>query len=119
MVDQSHIDAPLFNETPAVCSSPTGRAAAQRVGGKAKQQRERILRFLIECGSAGATDDEIQQHLNIDGNSEWPRRVRLVELGVMYGTKRTRPTWTGSRATVGAAANTARLEAETGANHAG
>lgn len=53
----------------------------------------RVLRFIVE--HQGATDDEIQAGTGLDGNSERPRRVRLVECELVVDTGATRRTRNG------------------------
>lgn len=116
MADQSLKAATLFDETPAVRSISTSCEAARRMKSKALHLKQRILKFLIERGEAGATDEDIQLVLSITGSCERPRWVSLVNLGLKHSSRHTRSTQSGARATVWAASSAAQLEIE-GDNH--
>ncbi|MCH8824813.1 MAG: hypothetical protein IH984_15045 [Planctomycetes bacterium] len=116
MADQSLKAATLFDESPAVRSSSTSCEAARQMKSKAPHLKRRILKFLIEQREAGTTDEEIQLALSITGNSERPRRVSLVNLGLKHSSRHTRSTQSGARATVWVASSAGQLEIE-GDNH--
>lgn len=60
--------------------SRTSRIAAQAVDlAKAKADRLRVLEYLQSCGANGATDEEMQIALDMNANTQRPRRVSLVE----------------------------------------
>lgn len=56
----------------------TARAAALAVAPRTGTQRRRVLERIAARPS---TDDEIQRALNMNGNTERPRRVELVDGG--------------------------------------
>lgn len=85
---------------PAIESSPTSRAAATASLKTARTLERRIFDFVERRGTWGATDSEIQQGLQIEGNSERPRRVRLVETGRLRDSGKTRSTPAGRPAVV-------------------
>lgn len=59
--------------------SDTSKAAAQSIEAIADIQRKRVFDYIRSCGKHGATDEEIQVHLAMEGNTERPRRVELVD----------------------------------------
>ena len=59
----------------------TSRSAARRVRPKAESQAARIWDYIQQQGDDGATDKEIQAALELDGNSQRPRRVWLRDNG--------------------------------------
>lgn len=62
--------------------------------------RSRVLEHLRGRGSHGATDDEIQAALDIDGNTERPRRRELEGMGLVQVTEGRRLTRSGRTARV-------------------
>jgi hypothetical protein len=79
--------------------SPTSKAAAEAVEPRAKTLRANVLAFIRARGSHGATDAEIQSALFMDGSTERPRRVELLEPGLIR-QRGTRPTASGRQAAV-------------------
>ncbi|HQX51557.1 MAG TPA: hypothetical protein PLY87_02685 [Planctomycetaceae bacterium] len=59
----------------------TSRAAAESVRSCGNSQAVRVWGFIDSQGEHGATDKEIQAGLQLDGNSERPRRVWLMRNG--------------------------------------
>jgi hypothetical protein len=85
----------------------TSRLAALEVAPRTGTQRARVLDYIRTRGSRGATDAEIQHALGMNGNTERPRRIELVEGGWLTdsGLRRTvsgRPAivWSASVVTV-------------------
>ena len=66
----------------------TSRLAALDVLPRTGTQRRRVYDYILRSG--GATDFEIQNGLGISGNTERPRRVELVDGGLVadYGRRR-------------------------------
>lgn len=87
---------------PKLCPSSreTSAQAHQKIQRHAERIEDRILRFLQECGTDGATDDEIQVALGIYGDTQRPSRVRLCRAGLICGTTRKRSTRKGRAAAV-------------------
>lgn len=71
----------------------TAAAAADSVKTITGQQRRRVYEFIESRGCLGATDIEIQNALDLNPSSQRPRRIELVERGVVTdsGTKRATP----------------------------
>lgn len=65
--------------------------AAVAIAPRTGTLRRQVLDFIVASGSFGATDLEIQQTLAMNGNTERPRRVELVDGGwvVDSGLRRT------------------------------
>ena len=61
--------------------------------------RQRVYECLKLCKN-GATDEEMQVSLEMDGSAQMPRRVRLVELGMVRDSGRTSTNHYGSSAVV-------------------
>jgi hypothetical protein len=59
----------------------TSQAAAESVRLCVKSQAARVWGFIDSQGEHGATDKEIQAGLQLDGNSQRPRRVWLMRNG--------------------------------------
>lgn len=59
----------------------TSQAAAESVRPCVKSQAARVWGFIDSQGERGATDKEIQAGLQMDGNSQRPRRVWLMRNG--------------------------------------
>jgi len=80
----------------------TSEATAEAIDPKQAQAlRERIFDFILNCGSFGATDEEIQERLLIPGNTERPRRWELSsKQDRIKPTGKTRETRTGRQAIV-------------------
>lgn len=70
----------------------TSHTAARSVMPRTGTQRRRVLDFIARRGRLGATDLEVQEALGMNGNTERPRRVELVDAGLI--------TDSGRRATV-------------------
>lgn len=59
----------------------TSREAAEAVEPRTGTQRRRVYDLIRETG--GCTDIDCQRVLGLDGNTERPRRVELVEAGLV------------------------------------
>lgn len=93
---------PLFSPAPAQKHSATSVAAAHRVA-SAAALRAQVLEYLRERVD-GATDEEIQTALSMGGSTQRPRRVELVNRGLVHDSGRTRRTTSGRQAVVWVAA---------------
>ncbi len=79
--------------------SPESRAAARRIEPKAHIARGRVLEY-IRSRPEGATDQEIQQALDMDPSTERPRRVELWRAKLIVRGPRTRRTSSGRQAAI-------------------
>ena len=68
----------------------TSVMAAEKALPRSGTKRRLVYDFIERCGMRGATDDEIQATLNIDGNTVRPTRGSLVEDGYIIDTGTTR-----------------------------
>lgn len=81
--------------------TPTSEAAAEQVNPvEAKVLRERVFQLIKCSGSNGLTDEEIQDTLNLPGNTQRPRRWELSHKEGRIRKSGTRLTKTGRQATV-------------------
>ena len=78
----------------------TSRQAAARALPRSGSDRRRVYDLLVERGDEGATDDEIEQALNLPHQTASARRNGLRDDGWVVDSGRTRPTRTGSPAVV-------------------
>lgn len=85
---------------PPHSGSETSRAAAESIKPNAGTLRAMVLEFIEAQGERGATDDEIQRALGMEGNTERPRRQELEKMGLIWATDKTRETSSGRQATV-------------------
>jgi transcription initiation factor IIE alpha subunit len=79
--------------------SPTSRAAAEAIKMHVGPMHRVILRFLHDR-SWGATDEEMQDVLDIKESTQRPRRRELQQAGLIADSGKTRKTESGRRAVV-------------------
>lgn len=84
----------------------TSRAAAERVYPKSGSIRLKVYEFLIRRGMDGATDQEIERNLNLDGNTVRPTRKTLEQDGLIIDAGFTRANHNGNQCVVWRAAST-------------
>lgn len=110
---------PLFAQTqpPSHRNAPTGTStvAAEAIRGQAAHLRALVLAEITRRGEAGATDEEVQAALGMQGNTQRPRRGELVAAGLVVDSGRRRPTRSGKPAAVWVAAEFARAAQAKGA----
>jgi transcription initiation factor IIE alpha subunit len=68
----------------------TSLLAAEKALPRSGTKRRRVYDYIVNRGLQGATDDEIQDALGIDGNTVRPTRGGLVEDGHIIDTGTTR-----------------------------
>ena len=68
----------------------TSILAAEKALPKSGTKRRRVYDYISNRGLHGATDDEIENALGIDGNTVRPTRGGLVEDGYIINTGTTR-----------------------------
>ena len=81
-------------------SSPSSRAAGRYMRRRAGKLEAPVLHFSIARDPGGATDAQQQKRTGLDGSTQRPRRVRLVEIGLVVDSGRGRTTASGRLATV-------------------
>jgi hypothetical protein len=88
---------------PYQAHSATSRAAAESIKPNAKSLRGKVLLLLrgeFILKGDGFTDEQVQERLVMPSSTERPRRVELVEMGLVHDSGRTRATRSGRQATV-------------------
>ncbi len=85
---------------PAQLHSATSIAAAQAIEPAAGTLEWEVLDYLRLVGVHGATDDEIQEALSMQGSTQRPRRIKLFGKGLVTRGERTRKTKSGRDAVV-------------------
>jgi hypothetical protein len=90
--------------------SETSREAAEAIEPRAVKLREQVRCFLLSCGPAGATDEEMQICLEMNPNTQRPRRRELVLGGAVIDSGKTRNTKSGRKAVVWVGAKWGRSE---------
>lgn len=78
----------------------TSKAAAESKRLRAGAQQQRVLECLQQAGDTGMTDEQIQVALGLSGDSERPRRRKLVELGLVADSGEVRETTSGHAAVI-------------------
>lgn len=78
----------------------TSLLAAEKALPKSGTKRRRVYDYIVGRGLHGATDDEIQNALGIDGNTVRPTRGGLVEDGYIIDTGTTRKNKQGNECIV-------------------
>ena len=68
----------------------TSIAAAQKVLPKTGSLRRKVYEYILGQGLRGATDQEIEKTLGIEGNTVRPTRISLVKDGYILDTGTTR-----------------------------
>jgi hypothetical protein len=80
--------------------SETSKDAARNIESKAATLRKLVHLFLLGKGEVGATDEEMQHALDMQGSTQRPRRIELCERGLVIDSGRTQETRSGRRATI-------------------
>ena len=80
--------------------SETSRRAAIGIHSTKETLRQMVMVALEARGETGATDDELQEELHLDGSTQRPRRIDLMNHGMVRDSGRKRPTRKGRLATV-------------------
>jgi hypothetical protein len=87
-----------LDSLPYIPDSDTSEAAAESMKPDAATLRERVFAFIREHG--GATDEEAQRGLKMNPSTQRPRRVELVERGLVRDGGKKRRTSSGRWAVV-------------------
>ena len=92
--NEAHQAPDLFEPRLARPSVPveTSEAAAESMKGIAPKIRARIVAWLKDRGSWGATEQEVEVALGLSGNTVRPRLFEAQEAGEIERTDKTRPT---------------------------
>jgi len=84
--------------------SDTSIEAAHHAEPKAASLRSIVLAYIRQQGRDGATDEQIQNAISMNPSTQRPRRVELVEGGLVVDSGGTRKTASGRNAVVWVAA---------------
>jgi hypothetical protein len=84
----------------AQMQSKTSVAAAQPAEPRKGTDQAAVLGMLRRLGVHGATDEQMQRSLSLNANTQRPRRVELVEAGLVVDSQRVRKTTFGRLAVV-------------------
>ena len=95
-------------EAPFQKHSKTSREAAVSIAGKAASFKQKVYGAFLVAGALGLTDEECSTRLLLDPNTQRPRRVSLVEDGMVVDSGERRLTRGGRMATVWVVAQFAR-----------
>lgn len=79
---------------------PTSFAAHRAITPTAANLRQRVFLFILARGADGATLEEIERGLNLEGNTVRPRRCELEERMLVEDSSRRRKTFAGRDAVV-------------------
>ena len=90
----------LFDLPPHQRHSKTSRAAAESIKPHLNALQARVLGCIQLEPAYGATDDEIQRMTGMNPSTQRPRRIELLEKGLIRDSGRTRKTKSGRAATV-------------------
>ncbi len=90
----------LFDPPPYAPDSATSYAAAGRIEPRAATLRGQVLAQLRACGEHGATREELETSLNLNGSTLRPRVWELLKAGLVYVSSVKRPTRSGCEADV-------------------
>ena len=82
--------------------SETSREAAEEIRPVAGELRKAVFVYIKQHG--GATDEEVQKALEMSPNTQRPRRVELVDRGMVRDSGQKRRTKSGRKAVVWEAA---------------
>jgi hypothetical protein len=92
---------PLLDWTPAHQKhSETSKAAAIAIKPHVGPMHIAILKYLERWGATGATDQEMQDYLDLEGSTQRPRRRELQLWGYIVKSGTTRKTESGRAAVV-------------------
>ena len=80
--------------------SETSREAAEAIKPKRGTLQRRVFAFIESRGVSGATDEEIQLGLELNGSTVRPRRGELAQRRLIVQSGKTRKTKSGRNATV-------------------
>lgn len=90
---------PYRGEAPSQAHSPTSVAAAASIQ-KAIGPLHRDVLCFLEMNPQGATDEEMQRHLNMPANTQRPRRRELQLMNRIVDSGETRRTQSGRAAVI-------------------
>jgi hypothetical protein len=78
----------------------TAKEAADQIAGVSGTLRRKVWDYLLERWAEGATDEEMQDAMDMPASTQRPRRCELVEAGEVVDSGTTRKTRSGRSAVV-------------------
>ena len=78
----------------------TSQSAAESIEGRVSGLELRVYRYLKHQGASGATDQEIQDALDLRAQTEGPRRIGLAKKGLVVDSGKRRLTHSRRKAIV-------------------
>lgn len=93
-----------FADQPPYVHQETSVEAAEAIKPTAGSLRAAVYEKLLDAGSDGLTDQQLQRALRLDPSTERPRRIELVDAGLVRDSGHKRLTLSGRRAIVWVAA---------------
>ena len=88
------------DRVPVQSHSKTSRQAGKEIKLAVGTLRSRVLAFLLQRGEHGATDGEMQAALSMNPSTQRPRRIELVNAGLVKDSGVKRKTESGRSAVV-------------------
>lgn len=85
---------------PAQQHSETSIAAAVAIAPQVNELQAIALGFFLQAGEQGLTDEQLSDLMRRGGSTARPRRIELVEKGLVRDSGRTRPGRSGKKMTV-------------------
>ncbi len=101
----------LFETAPYQAHSDTSKAAADEIADKLPALRGNVYRVIHMAGKEGVTDLDIEGELGIAGSTVRPRRIELLEMGLVVAAKEKKRTPSGRWAYAWISAANARKRA--------
>jgi len=91
---------PYGGKAPHVATSETSEAAASSISSARPTLQDAVRTYIKSCGTFGATDQQIENALELRHQTASPRRRELVLLGEVVDSGQTRKTDSGRNAVV-------------------
>jgi hypothetical protein len=96
MIEQADFDF----DAPFQRHSEESHEAAELIEPDAASLRGKVLAYIRQCGTDGATDDEMQVALKMNPSTQRPRRIELWRRDLIQTSIYRRPTKSGRNAMV-------------------
>jgi hypothetical protein len=94
------MEAKSFVGAPYISGSETSKKAAISIQSARETLTKKVWRFACQKGAVGFTDEECCGVLAMNPSTQRPRRVELVEVGLVVDSGMKRKTISGREATV-------------------
>lgn len=97
-------------KAPYIAGSATSKAAALAIEPDLNKLQRMVLNAITAAGADGLTDEEMERRLGLKHVTGSPRRCELVDRDLVVDSGKTRPTSSGSAATVWVATGTPGID---------